>query len=287
MNFDARRAGVEIVPTQGSLGAEVKGLDLRQPIPKEILAELYPALFDNILLLFRDQDLGEQNQLDFCAQFGELYLVKNNKHPNGAPHPESRLVSNAEEHRKGVAQLHDSDMTFHHDTIFRPLPQKALCMHAIDIPSYGGNTIFNNMYMAYDALPQHVKDLIQGRRGLAVYAYTQTEKLDISNGYDKFDHAWHPVAITHPITGRKALYVNRLMSMKIEGMSDKEGAELLEYLFEHAENPEFSYEHVWRKGDTVLWDNLSSIHARTDIPKDQRRVLRHTSIAGIKAPEFA
>ena len=96
MNYEARRTGVEIVSTQGALGAEVRGLDLRQPIPQEIRDELERALFDHVLLLFRDQDLTEQHQLKFCMQFGELFLVMNNRNPDGSPRPESRLVSNKE-----------------------------------------------------------------------------------------------------------------------------------------------------------------------------------------------
>jgi taurine dioxygenase len=287
MSSDSANISFEVVPTGAPVGAEVTGLDLRYPIPESILRKLRPALFEHILLLFRGQDLTTEQQHAFCAQFGALYLTKNKQSPTGELRPEMRLVSNREEHRSGVAQLHDSDMTFHHDTIFRPLPQMALCMHAMEVPTYGGNTFFNNMYAAYDALPRDVKERIKGLTCLNAYAYTQTERLDLSKDPSKGEQAVHPVAITHPSTGRKALYVNRLMSMHINGLPEPESAELLEFLFAHAEKREFSYEHRWRKGDTVIWDNLASIHARTDIPRDQKRVMRHTSLAGIKAPEFA
>jgi taurine dioxygenase len=280
--------GFSIVPMDAPMAAEVTGLDLRRPLGRDARDALEAALLEHVLLLFRGQSLSEQEQLAFCAQFGELYLVRNRKDPNGpAFKPESRLVSNQEEHRGSVSQLHDSEMSFHHDTIFKREPQKALCMHALEIPSYGGNTVFTNMYRGYEALPRPLRDEIAGKTALHVYGYTQTERIDISKGFEQYEHASHPVAIRHPVTGRPVLYVNRLMTMRINELPAPASDALLARLFDHAERREFQYEHVWQRGDVVLWDNLVSMHARTDIPKDQRRVIRHTSIKGIAEPAAA
>jgi alpha-ketoglutarate-dependent taurine dioxygenase len=288
MATKTQQLDVEVRRLDAPVGAEVFGLDLRKPIPARFIPELDAALYENVLLLFRGQSLTEAEQLAFCRQFGELYLTLDRKVPNGVVMtPDSRLVSNLEEHRSTVSQLHDSEMSFHHDTIFKDEPQKALCMHAIEIPTYGGNTLFANMYLAYEALPADLKARIAGKTALHVFAYTQTQRPDISKGYDRYEHAHHPLAIRHPATGRAALYVDRLMTMRIDGMPERESDELLAALFAHAERPEFHYEHVWRKGDVVLWDNLASMHARTDIPKDQRRLLRHSSVKGLGVPAAA
>ncbi len=288
MTTPARILDVDIRPLDAPLGCEVVGLDLRRPIPGHVLPALRTALHRHILLLFRGQSLDEAQQLDFCRQFGELYLTLDRKVPNGHVFkPDCRLVSSIEEHRGAVSQLHDSDMTFHHDTIFKEEPQKALCMHALEIPSHGGNTLFANMYMAYDALPEALTARIRDKTALHVFAYTQTERPDISRGYEQYEHGRHPIAIRHPVTGRAALYVNRLMTMRIEGLPEDESDALLGELFAHAERPEFHYEHVWRTGDVVLWDNLASMHARTDIPKGARRLLRHSSVKGLGVPTAA
>jgi taurine dioxygenase len=238
-------------------------------------------MFEHIVLVIRDQDLSEAEQLAFCRRFGDLY-----KNPNGG---EIRMVSNQREHLEPIAQLHDTEMSFHHDTIFRTIPQKTLCMYSVDIPSWGGNTIFANMELAYETLPADVKARIKGLTALHAFAYTKTKRIDIAElkARPNASHAEHPVAILHPHTGRKILYVNRLMTLRINGLPEAESEALLELLVSHAEQPRFHYEHVWRKGDVILWDNIASMHARTDMPKDQRRVIRHCSMLGTVAPAAA
>ncbi len=288
MDIAERDVAFDIRPLDAPLGCEVTGLDLRDPIPARHLPALQAALHEHLLLLFRGQSLDEAQQLEFCRQFGELYQTRDRKVPNGFVFkPDSRLVSNLEEHRTATSQLHDSEMTFHHDTIFKDEPQKALCMHALEIPSHGGDTVFANMYLAYEALPAGLKARIRGMTALHVFAYTQTERADISKGYDRYENARHPLAIRHPVTGRAALYVDRLMTMRIDGLAEDESEALLAQLLEYAERPAFHYAHVWRPGDVVLWDNLASMHARTDIPKDQRRLLRHSSVKGFGVPAEA
>jgi taurine dioxygenase len=164
------------------------------------------------------------------------------------------------------------------------MPQKALLLHALEVPSRGGNTVFANMVRVYEALPQRLKDRLEGLRALHVFIYTKTERADISQGFDKFLHATHPAVIRHPVTGRRMLYVNRLMTMRLEGMPESESAALLEELFEFAERPEFHYEHVWTKGDMVIWDNLVGMHARTEMIAGEPRTMRHTSLAGSWVP---
>jgi len=257
----------------GPLGAEVLGIDLSQPLPGETIAQIEAALLEHVVLVFRDQELDEPRQLAFCERFGDLYT-----NPNGG---KTRMVSNQLAHLP-KDQLHDTEMSFHHDTIFRPVPQKALCMVALQLPKQGGNTIFANMYKAYDALPASMKARIKPLTALSAFAYTRTAKMDLT-AIGKAPHASHPIAITHPTTGRKALYVDRLMTLRINELNDQDSDDLLDSLCDHAESVAFQYEHVWHAGDVVLWDNLASMHARTEMTHEPR-VIRHSSILGTVAP---
>lgn len=279
MNYEPRRAGFEIVPMDAALGAEIRGLDLAAPLSDSTIAAIEAAVYEHIVLAFRDQTLSEAQQTDFAARFGKLYT-----NPNGG---KIRMVSNQMEHYAGEkSQLHDTEMFFHHDTIFRAEPQKILCMHALEIPSWGGNTIFTNMVLAYDELPAALKARIKPLTAFHAFAYTKTARIDMEAAM-KTAHAEHPVAIVHPATGRKVLYLDRLMTLKINGMSEDDSNALIEELCDHAEQPKYQYEHSWRAGDVILWDNIASMHARTDMPRDQRRVIRHCSVLGEVAPAAA
>ena len=276
MNYDGRRAGIDIVPSGAALGAEIRGLDLSKPLSDQTIAAIEAAVYEHIVLVFRDQRLSEEQQTAFAARFGKLYT-----NPNGG---KIRMVSNQMEHYAGEkSQLHDTEMFFHHDTIFRDEPQKILCMHALEIPSWGGNTIFTNMLLAYEELPAAPKARIKGLTAFHAFAYTKTARIDMEAAM-KTAHADHPVAILHPATSRKVLYLDRLMTLKINGMSEDESNALIEELVTHAEQPKFQYEHHWRAGDVILWDNIASMHARTAMPRDQRRVIRHCSVLGEVAP---
>jgi taurine dioxygenase len=155
-------------------------------------------------------------------------------------------------------------------------------LYALEVPSKGGNTLFASTYRAYETLPRELKERIAGREALFTYdAYGNPYKrkaLDIS----KVPHFTHPMVIAHPATGRPALFVNRLMTDSIVGMSREESEPLLSQLFDHLERRENVYEHVWRVGDVVIWDNLSTVHARTDFDPKERRALRRTAIRGVR-----
>ncbi len=276
MNYDRRRIGFDVVPCDAPLGAEIRGLDLTRPLTDQAIAAIEAAVFEHIVLVIRDQDLSEAQQLAFCSRFGELYT-----NPNGG---KIRIVSNQMEHYGGEkSQLHDTEMFFHHDTIFRPVPQKILCMHGREIPTWGGNTIFTNMVMAYEELPAALKARIKGLTAFHAFAYTKTKRIDIEAAM-KTAHAEHPVAILHPHTGRRVLYLDRLMTLRINGLPDDEAEALFTELVDHAEQRRFQYEHVWRKGDVILWDNIASMHARTDFPASERRLLRRCTIEGGYVP---
>ena len=156
----------------------------------------------------------------------------------------------------------------------------ASMLYALEVPSKGGNTLFANGYKAYETLPVEIKRRIAGRKALNAYDYVnagQKRGTQLGEGVPSYAH---PVVRTHPATGRKALYVNRLMTVRIERIPPPESEELLEFLFDHQERAEFIYEHVWRPGDLLMWDNRCTLHARTDFSPEERRLLRRVTILG-------
>ncbi len=193
------------------------------------------------------------------------------------------LISNIRENGETIGALPDGEMMFHHDTIHRDEPHKATLLYSVEIPTYGGDTLFASGTAAYDALDPTMKKKLEGLRAVNFYVYNSVKRND-KQAVDATSQAVHPVVRTHEETGRKALYVNRLMSVRIEGMAEAESEALLNFLFDHSEKPEFVYTHVWRKGDLIVWDNRCSSHARTDFPADQRRLLLRTTVKGTCKP---
>jgi taurine dioxygenase len=192
------------------------------------------------------------------------------------------LISNIREDGKAIGALPDGEMQFHTDQCHQELPAKASMLYAIEIPRQGGNTLFANAYAAYATLPDDIKRRIEGRRALNAYDYDSAATIrgaEVPEGAPSYAH---PVVRTHPATGRKALYINRLMTRRIEGLPAQESEELLNILFDHQEQPQFIYEHVWRPGDLVMWDNRCTLHARTDFSQGERRLLRRVTILGEK-----
>jgi taurine dioxygenase len=184
--------------------------------------------------------------------------------------PDIMLISNIRENGQLIGALPDGEMQFHHDTIQREVPHIASLLYSIEVPSYGGDTCFASGHAAYDTLDPAVKASLEGRSVFHSYRYGTTKRNNADGGYDAVDQAAHPAFRTHEETGRKAIFVNRLMSVRA--------------VFDHAEKPEFVYRHTWKVGDLLIWDNRNSTHARTDFPSDQRRLLWRTTVSGTCRP---
>ncbi len=275
---------LRITPLAPALGAQVTGLDLRQPLDPAVVDTLRAAWLEHIVLLFPDQPLGQDQQLAFAARFGTVgtrATPPDRRHEQDDYDGAIMLVSNIRDD-KGVpiGSLPDGEMWFHHDMSYRPEPHKATLLNAVELPDEGGHTKFANMYLAYDNIPAALKQKLAGRRVLQIYDFAMTEKVDIDGGLEAYQHQWQPIFIAHPDTGRVALYVSRLISALIEGLPRAESDAVLADLLAIAEDPAIGYEHVWRAGDLAMWDNRCSIHARTDFPRDQRRLLRRCTVEG-------
>ena len=283
----AMPATLQFVPLSKHIGCEVKGIDLREPLGPAMASAIYRAWLDHAVLLFRDQDLSQEDLIRVTGYFGEFSPLNRPKHtlPKGFAQilPNIMLISNIRESGETIGALPDGEMMFHHDTIHREEPHKATLLYSVEIPTYGGDTLFASGTAAYDALDTEIKSKLAGRRAVNYYVYNSVVRGD-KQGVDATSQAVHPVIRTHDETKRKAIYVNRLMSIKIEDMPEKESDALLDFLFDHCERPEFVYTHVWRKGDLIVWDNRCSSHARTDFPSDQRRLLLRTTVKGTSKP---
>jgi len=174
-------------------------------------------------------------------------------------------------------------MMFHHDMIHSEVPSKGTLLYSVEIPSKGGNTLFASGYAAYDTLDPAVRNALEGKKAAHHYNYGSVKKGD-NKGTEAFGECVHPVFRTHEDTKRKAVYVNRLMTVKILDMPEDESTDLLNKLFDHSEKKEFVYEHEWRLGDLLLWDNRCSTHARTDFPSTERRLMLRTTVKGTVRP---
>jgi len=273
-----------IRPLSPTCGAEVTGIDLREPPDAAAIAEIEAAWHEHVVIVVRDQDLDEAQQLAFAGRFGRVGARTRPKERRAETNDYDgaiMLVTNQrDETGRFIGSIPEGELWFHHDMSYRPEPHKATMLHAIALPSTGGNTKIANMYRAWDNVPAALKRQLAGRRVLQAYDFAFTAAVNIDDGLDHLQHCWQPIFIRHPATGRTALYVSRLMSALIEGLPRADSDAILAELFAIAEDPAIIYEHVWRKGDLMMWDNRCSIHARTDFPPDELRLLRRCTVEG-------
>ena len=267
-------------PLSPALGAEILGVDLRRQNDDRVFAQIEQIWHQNLVILLRDQELSEDDEVRFAEKFGPPAKIHTPQFVRG--HPAVMLISNIREDGKPIGALPDGEMHFHTDQCHQERPAMASMLYAIEVPSQGGNTLFANGYKAYETLPAEIKRRIDGRRALNAYDYDNAATRRGTRVVDGVPSCVHPVVRTHPATGRKALYVNRLMTVCIEGLPQEESDELLSFLFDHQEQRQFVYEHVWRPGDLLMWDNRCALHARTDFSAGERRLMRRVTILGEK-----
>jgi len=275
---------IAVEPLSPALGAEIKGVDLTKPLDEAAVKTINDAFDKHIVVVFRDQELTEADQLRAAGYFGKVHIRRrpaNGRTPGGDYDTPFMMVTNIVENGKSIGAFGDGEMWFHHDTSYYAEPHRATFLYSMKLTSSGGQTCFSNMYQAYDNIPQPLKSRIEGRNVLQVHDYKRRERIDLESvALEKILHHEQPIVITHPTTGRKALYISRLMSARIDGLSHEESEAALEQLFDISEDPAIVYEHDWRLGDLVVWDNWCSIHARKDFPREEPRLMRRCTIEG-------
>jgi taurine dioxygenase len=278
---------IKVTPLSPACGCEIEGVDLSQDLPDATIDAIKAAWRRHLVIVIRGQTVTQEQQLRFASRFGQLGERKKASQnfagrTQGVEQTDSRvlLVSNKMVDGKPIGSFGDGDMWYHIDSGYHERPYKYTFLYGVELPSTGGNTLFSNMYMAYDAVPAALKEKLRDKKALHIHEYLRHDRVDLSKDLSGSPHWFHPVFVTHPETGRKSLFVDRLMTQRIEGVSADESADILEQLYEIGERREFVYEHVWRLGDVVAWDNRCTIHGRTWFPKNENRLLRRCTIEG-------
>jgi taurine dioxygenase len=268
-------------------GAEVSDIDLKRPLDEATLTQLHRALAENGCLLFRGANLTPQQHIAFSRQFGPLesHVVGEFNLPD---HPEIFVVSNVREEGRLKGAVY-AGQYWHSDLSYMPKPSLGSLLLCHEMPQIGGDTMWANMYMAYETLSEPMKRFLGSVRAVHDYAHaydtyfakTKERPPLTAEQRAKTPPVTHPAVRTHPVTGRKALYVNPGFTVGFEGTPDEESAPILGFLFEHSTRPEFIYRHRWSVGDMMFWDNRCTMHyALADYDFSVRRHMHRTTVAG-------
>jgi taurine dioxygenase len=275
---------IRVTKLGGSIGAEVAGMDLSLPISNADFAEIRAAWLEHLVLRWRHQRLSDPQLLEFSKNFGELDPPGPN--PLGRPfladHPEMNVISNIKDGGVPIGGLGDGEAIWHADMTYVERPPMAAILYAIEIPPSGGDTYWANMYAAYDTLPAELGRRIEGRE--AVHDATYNSAGAMRKGYQdvtdprRAPGARHPLVRTHPETGRRSLFLGRRRNSYVVGLELDESEALLDALWKHATQPQFTFCQQWRVGDLLVWDNRCTLHRRDAFDPRSRRLLHRTQI---------
>ena len=269
---------ITVTPTGAALGAFIGGFDARRIAPEDAKA-LNDAYLKYHVIVLRGQNIDDAQHVEFGKCFGEIEKARY-KSPL-TDRDDIMVISNIREDGVAVGQLPDGEMSFHFDRIHQAKPCRGAALRCLETPGEGGDTCFANMVSAYETLPEATKRKIEGKLGVNSFTYTATSR-SMKDGSGP--RATHPIVRRIPETGAKSLYVCRLMTDRVEGMDPAESDALLDELCDHAENPRFVYQHQWRPGDIVVWDNRCTSHARTDFSESERRLMKRVTIGDNALP---
>lgn len=274
---------IEVTPLTGALGAQISGIDLAQPQSNQTWNEVHQAWLDYLMIYFRDQDITPRQQVELAHRFGKPAIYAFIK---GLPdQPEVTEIVKSEHDKKNFGGR------WHTDTTYKEKPDKGTLLYALEVPETGGDTLFSNMYLAYDALSEGMKSMLDGL--IAVnnsdksYPNGRASQLKKFHGMgdnykdeSKALEAEHPVVRTHPETGRKALYVNASHTLRFKDTTVEESKPLIDYLSTHAVRPEFSCRLHWYPGTLAVWDNRCTQHLAVNDYASKRRRMHRVTIEG-------
>jgi taurine dioxygenase len=276
--------GIVIQPAGPSLGAIIEGIDLSAPLDGSTAEVLRTALDRHHVIAFRDQRLTPEDLVRYSRYFGELdpAPITENGRAHVTGHEEVYVISNIVENGRPIGALGAGEAIWHSDMSYEPIPPFGSCLYAVEVPQTGGDTSFLSSFAAYDALPQALKDRVEG---LSLKHDSTTN----SGGYirqgaeapedvSRSPGTVHPLVHRHPVTGRKALNLGRRPHAWVVGLPVPESERLLNEIWEHAVGPAAIWTHRWRVGDLVQWDNRWTMHRRDGFPADDRRLMLRTQI---------
>jgi taurine dioxygenase len=273
-----------IQPLDAPLGVEVIGFDVDRDATPDAAARLKQAWLDHVVLCFRDQHVGPEGFVKLASLFGKPTpqpLQRAEYQVEG--HPELRVLSSEHRDTLGDNRLLRIGGSWHSDHSHQQSPPRGTMLHALQLPSHGGNTSFTNQHAAFKALPAakqaQAKSLMVHHVYNSPYAPRKMQTLSAAEAQTAAPQAVHPLARPHPVDGRLALFLNPIRTARIEGMTDEASQELLDEMLEHSTQPQFRYSHTWRKGDVLIWDNPQALHmASHDYPENELRLMHRTLV---------
>ena len=278
---------IKVRPIASALGAEIHGIDLSEKLDDTTFATVRQALHDYLVIFFRNQTITPDQHLAFGRLFGQ---VETHAYAKGLPsHPEILpVIKEAEDRAANFGGIWHSDVAFHE------IPPMGQILYALEVPEAGGDTIFVNMYRAYEALSDTMKELLYGMKavhtGQRSYGVSNSQvtlrqekfskSMDVKVKEDASHEMVHPIVRTHPETGRKSLYVSAISIQRFDGMTKEESRPLLKFLKEHARRPEFTCQFRWKRHSIAFWDNRCTQHYALNDYHGHRREMHRVTIAG-------
>lgn len=273
---------INVKPIAGALGAEIEGVNMAEPMGNQVFQEVHDALMEHQVIFLRDQHVTPGEHVAFARQFGTLHVHP--YAPSLEDHPEVLILKSSKENRSAANAWH-SDVTFQEE------PPMGSILLARQVPDHGGDTMWANMYAAYESLSERMKRYLDGMTALNTAGRANFEKAydkQVSDDRKREIHAdrnslapaEHPVVRTHPVTGRKALYVNSIFTQKLVGVSGKESKAILEFLFDHLKRPEFTCRFRWEEGSVAFWDNRCTQHYAIADYGDATREMHRVTVNG-------
>jgi taurine dioxygenase len=282
---------MQVANSAASLGAQITGLDLSETLDHATFRAIEDVLHERGVIVIRDQRLTEEQQIAFSRRFGELEIHVASQYLKPR-YPEILIVSNIIENGRHIG-LADAGQYWHTDLSYVANPSRCSLLYALEVPVHErvvlGETMFASAAWAYDTLPEPMRKRLNGLS--AIHRYGDRYRMQQATGgrsaiseeqLKRVPDVRHPVIRLHPVTGRKVLFVNEGFTAFIEGMSEDESAALLKELYRHITRPEFLYQHIWRVGDLLIWDNcLTQHHAVRNYELPLRRRMHRTTVAGV------
>jgi alpha-ketoglutarate-dependent taurine dioxygenase len=286
---------IRATPRHPLIGAEVRGIDLAQPLDRDVFERVRALWMEHLLLVFPEQSISDEQHIAFGRHFGELEI-----HPSVA-HRSSRnreiyRVSNVDEAgniippKETAWQYINLSWLWHTDSSFREVPSKGSILHGVETTNAGGNTLFANMYAAYDALTDAMKARIENLRVIHDHDHVIGMSKELSakqdkGKYDALPPVVHPMVQVHPVTRRRSLFLSPHTMVNVEGMDPEAGRALLDELIAHATQPQFVYRHVWARDDVIMWDNRCTMHAVEPFDNASvRRIMHRVTLVGENRP---
>jgi taurine dioxygenase len=276
-----RRSQIEVRPIAGAIGAEIHNVDVSKDLDEGTIADIRRALLDHCVIFFREQKLDAERHKAFTRRFGKIFI-----HPNYVgmqSDPEIIVITREPGDKRIVGE------EWHADTTMVREPPLGAILYAVEVPPYGGDTLFANQYLAYEALSEGMKGMLSRLRAVhsdRKVAGPQANRNAQRSTKVREDADWretvsaHPVVVTHPETQRKLLYVNASYTQGFEDMTEEESRPLLDYLLEHGHRPEFTCRFRWETGSIAFWDNRCCKHLAIHDAGPFRRIMRRTQICG-------